>query len=249
MGNIIVVGIGPGGLNHLTPAAKDAILAVDVIVGYHTYINMIEPFCRNKEIISTGMTGEVERCQQAIAEAERGKSVAVISSGDAGIYGMAGLIYELLENHVEGITVKVIPGVTAASAAGSILGAPLMNDFAVISLSDLLTPEETIRNRVAKLAEADMVCAVYNPASKKRRQLIRHTIRVFMKCLGENGTCGYVKNATRERQESWVGALAEFPFDAVDMTTIVIIGNSKTKIMNGKLVTRRGYLARTTERE
>lgn len=238
---IYAIGIGPGSPDLLAPRAKAIIEQVDVIAGYTTYLEQVKDLTSEKEIISSGMTGEVERCQKAIDTALTGKSVAVISSGDAGIYGMAGLLFELIEDQEAEIEVEVVPGITAATAAGSILGAPLMNDLAVISLSDLLTSQEEIRDRIAKIAAAGLVCILYNPASKKRRALLSESLKKFCEFHSSECVCGLVKNATRENQETWVGTLADFPAEMVDMTTVVIIGNSKTVLNQGKIYTKRGY--------
>ena len=241
IGKVYAIGIGPGASDLLAPRAKSIIEQVDVIVGYTTYLDQIKDISAGKTIISSGMTGEIERCQKAIDQALTGKSVAVISSGDAGIYGMAGLLFELLDNQEAAIQIEVIPGITAATAAGAILGAPLMNDFAVISLSDLLTPQKEIRTRIAKIAEADLVCILYNPASKKRKTLLPESLAKFCEFRSSQCVCGMVKNATRENQETWIGTLGTFPVEMADMTTVVIIGNSKTVLKNGKIYTKRGY--------
>jgi len=176
-----------------------------------------------------------------VTNAVAGKTVSVVSSGDAGIYGMGGLLLELVDENQADVEVEIVPGITAANAAASVLGSPLMNDFAVISLSDLLTPQDVIRERFAKVAEADMVCALYNPSSKKRKELIKEVIQKFSEINGNDLVCGIVKNATRGSEESWIGKISEFPFDMLDMSSIVIIGNSQTSLVNGKMVARRGY--------
>lgn len=229
----------------LAPRAKAVIEKVEVIAGYRTYLELIKDLTASKHIISSGMTGEIERCQKALDAAMEGKSVAVISSGDAGIYGMAGLLFELIEEQELEVSVEVIPGITAATTAGAILGAPLMNDFAVISLSDLLTPQEVIRDRIAKVAAADLVCVLYNPASKKRRALLPETLAKFCEFRNTDCICGLVKNAARAKEETWVGILADLPVEMVDMTTVIIIGNSQTVINNGRIYTKRGYDQKT----
>ena len=204
-------------------------------------LQQVKDLTAGKEIISSGMTGEVERCQKALDCAIAGKSVAVVSSGDAGIYGMAGLLFELVEAQNADVDIEVVPGITAATAAGAILGAPLMNDFAVISLSDLLTPQDEIRDRIAKIAKADLVCILYNPASKKRKKLLPESLEKFCEFRSSECICGMVKNATRENQQIWTGTLENFPLEMADMTTVVFIGNSKTASTNGKIYTKRGY--------
>lgn len=238
---IYAVGIGPGAQDLLTPRAKVVLEQVDVITGYSTYLEIIKDLTVGKEIITSGMTGEVERCEKALDCAMAGKSVAVISSGDAGIYGMAGLLFELIDARKADVSVEVIPGITAATAAGAILGAPLMNDFAVISLSDLLTRPEVIRDRIAKVAAADLVCIIYNPASKSRKTLLPEALSKFCEFRNSHCICGLVKNATRFNQQTWVGILADLPVEMVDMTTVLIIGNSQTVLNNGRIYTKRGY--------
>jgi precorrin-3B C17-methyltransferase / cobalt-factor III methyltransferase len=240
-GKIYAIGIGPGAPDLLAPRAKLIIEKADVIVGYSTYLNQIKDISQGKNIVSSGMTGEVERCQKALDYALSGETVAVISSGDAGIYGMAGLLFELTEFQNLTLEIEIVPGITAATAANAILGAPLMNDFAVISLSDLLTPQEDIRHRIAKVAEADLVCILYNPASKKRKMLLPESLEKFCEIRSSDCICGMVKNATRENQEVWTGTLESFPVNSADMSTVIIIGNSKTVLKNGKIYTKRGY--------
>ena len=238
---IYAVGIGPGARDLLSPRAVHALKTSDVIIGHGPYIKQIQDIVVDKEIISSGMRREVERCTEALNQAVQGKTVSVVSSGDAGIYGMGGLLLELVGENKADVEVEIVPGITAANGAASVLGGPLMNDFAVISLSDLLTPQDVIRKRIAKVAEADMVCALYNPSSKKRKELIKEVIHKFCEISGNDLICGIVKNATRENEESWIGTISEFPFDMLDMSSIVIIGNSQTSLINGKMVARRGY--------
>lgn len=241
IGKLIAVGIGPGGLTHLTPAAEQALKDCDLIVGYSTYCDLIAPLVKNKKILSNGMRQEIDRCNAAIDEAGKGLTVSVISSGDAGIYGMAGLLFELLDKRGIELPLEVIPGVTAANAAASILGAPLMNDFAVVSLSDLMTPADIIRKRLKNLAEADMVCVLYNPRSKKRLELFDYALELFKEARGPTACMGFVQNATRENERAWVGSYEACPTEEIDMTTVVLFGNSTTEVLNGHLLTRRGY--------
>lgn len=258
-GDIYVVGIGPGGVEHLTFRAKEVLENCDVIVGYKTYIDLIKDVIQGKEIFSTGMTKEIDRCQKAIKLAISGKKVAVVSSGDAGIYGMAGLVLELLggrrrevesgkdKNHTphptSHIPVSIIPGVPAFCAAASLLGAPLMHDFASISLSDLLTPWETIRERLEMASAADFVIILYNPKSKTRISQLEEAISIISSHRNHNTPVGIVKNAAREGEEIKITTLKEVlsHYDFIDMTTIVIIGNSATFIANDKIITPRGY--------
>ena len=238
---IYAVGLGPGDMGYLAPRAEAALLESDVIVGYINYVELIPELIKNKEVIATGMTGEIERCEAAINEALKGKKVCVVSSGDAGIYGMATLLYELAEKYPD-IKIEVIPGITAAVSAAAILGSPLTNDFAVISLSDLLTPWEVIEKRLDACGAADMVLCLYNPQSKKRNDYLEKACAIILRHKSPDTKCGYVRNAFRGNDDdSCICTLAELPKAQVDMFTTVIIGNASTKIINGKLVTTRGY--------
>jgi len=238
---IYAVGIGPGDLSLLAPKAKAILLQSDVIVGYTKYVELINDIIDNQEIVSTGMKHEIDRCRIALSKALEGKMVSVISSGDAGIYAMAGLLFEMMEEEkYSDLNLEVIPGITAATAAAAVLGAPLMNDFATISLSDLLTPKEVILKRIKAIAEADMVCILYNPRSKKRTELFEQVINIFKeKC--ENKVFGTVKNVARNNQETHIGYLNELAVDQVDMCTVVVIGNSNTVLKNNRIYTTRGY--------
>ncbi|UDQ98725.1 precorrin-3B C(17)-methyltransferase [Lentisphaerota bacterium WC36G] len=241
---IYAVGIGPGNLNMITPEAKNIIEKCEIIAGYSNYIKQIMPLIsENKEIIQSGMRGEIDRCTQALDKVLEGKSVAVISSGDAGIYAMGGLIAELIEYHQKYSEIEVlsVAGVTASSAAAAVLGAPLMNDFAVLSLSDLLTPRELILKRIAGIASSGLVCCLYNPGSIKRRDLLEYCIGKFREIQGDNIYVGIVWNATKENQATFVCKIKDFPFDKINMNTMVIIGNEFTVYKNGKLFTTRGY--------
>lgn len=237
---VYVIGTGPGEVSQITPKALDAIKECNVIAGYGVYVDLIEDLIEGKEIIQTPMKQEVKRCQMAIESALAGNTVAMISSGDAGVYGMAGLIYELAENHPD-LEIEVIPGVTAASSAASVLGAPLIHDFAVISLSDLLTPWEKIEKRLEFAAAADFVVTLYNPSSKKRHDYLQKACDIMMKHKSPDTKCGYVRNIGRDEQESTVLTLKELRDAKVDMFTTVVVGNEMTQIINGKLVTPRGY--------
>ena len=240
---IYAVGLGPGDREFLAPGAKDAILGCEVIVGYTGYMRLIGDLTAGKILIETGMTGEEERCEAAIREALNGKRVCVVSSGDSGIYGMAALLFELAQGHPS-IEISVVPGITAAVSAAAILGAPLANDFAAISLSDLLTPWETIEKRLRACAAADIVICLYNPRSKKRNDYIKKACDIVGAHLPPETKCGYVRNAFRGDDVQYrVCTLSELSqADAeIDMFTTVIIGNSATRIINGRLVTSRGY--------
>ena len=243
-GRIFAVGIGSGAVDTMTPQARRALRDSDVIVGYKAYIEQVSPITVGKKILSSGMRQEVDRCKAAIAEAEAGSTVAVICSGDAGVYGMAGLLLELLGDDNDSVELVVIPGVTAALSSAAVLGAPLMNDFAVISLSDLLTERPLIIKRLKAVAESGMPCALYNPRSRKRIELLDEALRIFAEAGGENLACGYVRNAGRSGEIVWAGRISDFKPEDVDMFTTVIIGGPGTDIINGRLVTRRGYKKR-----
>ena len=238
---LYAIGLGPGDFSYLAPKASEALRQSDVIVGYTEYVKSIPDLITGKQIISTGMTGEVERCEAAVREALGGKKVCVVSSGDPGIYGMAALLFELASMHSE-LEVEVIPGITAASAAAAILGSPLTNDFAVISLSDLLTPWEVIEKRFEAAAMGDFVICLYNPQSKTRSDYLKRACDITLRHKPPETMCGYVKNALRGYDsESRVCTLAQLRETQVDMLTTVIIGNASTRVVNGRLVTIRGY--------
>ncbi|MDU1442348.1 precorrin-3B C(17)-methyltransferase [Clostridium cochlearium] len=236
MGKLYVIGIGPGGLDHMTLKAVKAIEESEIIVGYTKYIDMVKSLIENKEVVSTGMKGEVERCKKAL-ELSKDKTVSIISTGDAGIYGMAGLILELKKDE----NVEIIPGVTASSSAASVLGSPIMHDNCNISLSDLMTPYELIKNRIELAAKGDFVISLYNPRSKGRPHYLRECLDIIKKYRKGNTPIGVVKNALREGQEITVTDLDSFNEEIVDMFSIVIIGNSQSYIKEGKFITPRGY--------
>ncbi len=241
-GILTAVGIGSGAIGQITDDAKSAIGNSGTIAGYGRYLEQIPSLIKGKKKIATGMTHEVERCRLALDEAATGKNVSVVCSGDAGIYGMTGLLLELAEQEkYDGVRIDTVPGITAAISAAGALGAPLMNDFALISLSDLLTPKKTIMNRLRMLAASDMVCAIYNPRSHSRKYLLAYTIKYMKKARGKDTKFGIVKNAGRENELVVCGTLDHFPEEFVDMSTLVIIGNSKTVLRNGKLYALRGY--------
>ncbi|BDR69142.1 precorrin-3B C(17)-methyltransferase [Clostridium tetani] len=236
MGKLYVIGIGPGGLDHMTLKAVKAIQESEIIVGYTKYIDMVKSLIENKEVVSTGMKGEVERCKKAL-ELSKDKIVSIISTGDAGIYGMAGLILELKKDE----EVEIIPGVTASSSAASVLGSPIMHDNCNISLSDLMTPYELIKSRVELASKGDFVISLYNPRSKGRPHYLRECIDIIKKHRKGNTPIGVVKNALRDGEEVTITDLDNFDDEIVDMFSIVIIGNSQSYIKEGKLITPRGY--------
>ncbi|MDO4542103.1 MAG: precorrin-3B C(17)-methyltransferase, partial [Bacillota bacterium] len=212
----------------------------DIIAGYNTYIDLVKPYFPEKEYLVTGMTAEIKRCELALEEAKKGKTVAMISSGDPGIYGMAGLVLEL----VQGLDIEVVtvPGITAAGSGASLLGAPLMHDFAIISLSDRLTEWETIRTRLKFASAADFIIVLYNPRSKGRPTLIEEARKIFMQYKDEHTPVGIVKNIGREGEEVILTSLKEMDIEIIDMFTTVYIGNKETFIRDGKMITPRGYL-------
>jgi precorrin-3B C17-methyltransferase len=220
-GLVLAVGLGPGAVDMMTPMAAKAIERSEVVAGYSRYVERIEPLLRGKRLIATGMTKERERCEAALDEAAKGRVVAMVCSGDAGVYGMAGLLLELVESvpGYAGIEIESVPGVTAATAAAAVLGAPLMNDFAIISLSDLMTPAELIVKRLEAVAGADMVVALYNPRSHSRRELMDKALEIFMGKLGPDGVFGLVRNAFGLGQTSLCGKLSELPKEQVDMSS------------------------------
>lgn len=237
---LYVVGIGPGGQNQITPAAMQAMQESDIIAGYTVYVDLVKDQFPEKEFLTTAMKQEVDRCRMAIEQVVNGKTVSIICSGDAGVYGMAGLIYELAQQYPP-IEIQVIPGITAAMSGAAVLGAPLIHDFAVISLSDLLTPLDLIMKRVELAAEGDFVLCFYNPASKKRADYLSRACQLIMKHRSPETPCGYVRNIGRDGEESRTMTLRELEQAQVDMFTTVFVGNSQTKLINGKLVTPRGY--------
>ena len=238
---IYMIGIGPGSIQMMTPQAQEAIRQADVVVGYTVYVDLVKDLCKGKEVLSTGMRREEERCNLALEQARAGKCVAFVCSGDAGVYGMAGIMLEIAKNDPE-ITIEVIPGITAASSGAAVLGAPLIHDFAVISLSDLLTPWELIEKRLWLAAEADFVIVLYNPRSHKRKEHLARAVQIMGEHKAFDTPCGYVKNIGRPEEAGYLTTLGELAGnEEIDMFTTVFIGNSQTKFLNGKLVTPRGY--------
>lgn len=238
---IYVIGIGPGSKELMTIQAIKAMEDAEVIVGYKTYINLITEFIGDKEVVQNGMRQEIDRCREAVEIAKTGKKVAVISSGDAGIYGMAGLILELTSKEDQEIPVKIIPGVTASIGAAAILGAPIMHDFCHISLSDLLTPWEVIEKRLRLAAEADFVVCLYNPRSKGRSGHLSKAFEIMGEFKDGSIPVGIVKDVGRENENKFVCTFGTMDFERVDMTTMVVIGNKSTFIHNDQMITPRGY--------
>jgi cobalt-precorrin 5A hydrolase/precorrin-3B C17-methyltransferase len=240
-GKVYVVGIGPGSLLYITPKAIKAIRKADVIIGYKTYINQIESLIKDKEVFAYGMTEEVRRAKNAIEYALKGMIVSVVSGGDPGVYGMAGLIFEILaQNNLE-VEVEVIPGISAFNAASSKVGAPVMNDFACISLSDRLTSLDEIEKRLEYAAKSDFVIILYNPKSSKRTENLTKAKEIILKYRDNNTPVAIVKNATREGEEVILTTLEEMDSYPVDMNSTIIIGNSQSYIYKNFFITPRGY--------
>lgn len=240
MGKLTVVGIGPGGYEDMTIRADRALADCQVIIGYHVYVDLVRDRYPDKEFLTTPMTRETERCQMAIDAAREGKQVAMVCSGDSGIYGMAGLIYEL-RGESSDPEISVVPGLTAACSGGAVLGAPLTHDFAVISLSDRLTAWETIEKRLEKAAEADLSIVLYNPASKGRPDYLCRTCDILLRFLPEERPCGLARNIGRDGESGEILTLARLRDYPADMFCTVFIGNAQTRVIAGKLVTPRGY--------
>ena len=241
MTKLAVVGLGPGGAHDMTIRAIDALEACDVIVGYTAYIELIASQFADKEMLSTPMRKEVDRCHMALQLAAEGRKVAMVCSGDPGIYGMAGLLFELVGEY-PGVEIDVIPGVSASNGGAAVLGAPLMHDWCSISLSDLLTPWEKIEARLRAAAEADFSISIYNPSSRKRADHLQRACDILLETKDPTTICGYVRNIGRKGEEARVLSLAELRDTPVDMFTCVFIGNSQTVLIDGRMVTPRGYL-------
>ena len=239
-GKLYVVGIGPGSYEDMTIRAVNALKDSEIIVGYTVYVDLLREHFPEKEMLTTPMRQEQERCQMAILKAREGKRVAMVCSGDSGVYGMSGLILQLAEESPD-LEIEVIPGVTAALSGGAVLGAPLGHDFAVISLSDLLTPMELIEDRLKNSASSDMVICLYNPSSKKRADYLKNACEIVLQHQKPETVCGLVRNIGRDGEEMEVLTLSQLKDTNVDMFTTVYIGNSMTREINGRMVTPRGY--------
>ncbi|WP_429144468.1 precorrin-3B C(17)-methyltransferase [Anaerotaenia torta] len=237
---ISVVGIGPGAEEMMTLQALRALEESEVIVGYGVYLELLEERFREKELLSTPMKKEIERCRMCFEEAEKGKKVAMVCSGDAGVYGMASLMYEIGREHPD-CELEIIPGITAANSGAACLGAPLNHDYAVISLSDLLTPWELIEQRLRAAAQGDFCIALYNPSSHKRADYLQKACDILLERIEESRVCGYVEKIGRAGTRSVTCTLKELREQRVNMFTTVFIGNSRTLLQEGKLVTPRGY--------
>ena len=246
MGRIIIAGIGPGSQEDITPAVLEVVQQADAIVGYKYYFQFIEPYVKKGcECIDTGMKKERERAEQAFLLAETGKTVVVISSGDAGLYGMAPLIYEMAEAKGSDITIETLPGISAFQKAASLLGAPIGHDTCIISLSDLMTPWEVIERRIKAAATGDFVTAIYNPKSHGRYWQLYRLQELFLMERSADTPVGYVRQAGRPEQQVKVTTLGAFDPEDIDMFTVVLIGNSQSYISDGKIITPRGYYRET----
>jgi len=240
MAKLYVIGLGPGGAEYLTGEARAALEAAEVICGYTGYIELIAPLYPEKETFATPMRRELERCRRALELAQSGRTAALVCSGDAGVYGMAAPVLELLPAY-ENVEAEIVAGVTAALSGAAALGAPLGHDFCVISLSDLLTPWECIEKRLRCAAEGDFVICLYNPSSRRRSGHLRRACEIVLRFRGEETACGIARNIGREGAETRLLTLAELRDAAVDMFTTVFIGSSSTRELGGYLVTPRGY--------
>ena len=240
MNKIYVVGIGPSEYEKMTIQATKALESCDVIVGYTVYVDLVKDHFPGKEFLTTPMRRETERCRLAFEQAAAGKTTAMICSGDAGVYGMSGLMLEIGEEFPQ-VEVEMVSGVTAAVAGAAVLGAPLIHDFAVISLSDLLTPWEKIEKRLLLAAEADFVICLYNPSSKKRHDYLQRACDLMLRSKAEDTVCGTVSQIGRDGEQMRLCTLRELRDLQVDMFTTVFVGNSQTRAVNGHMVTPRGY--------
>lgn len=240
MKRLFIVGIGPGNKENMSMEAMDAMESSHILVGYTKYIQLVKSLFPDKEVFTNGMKQEVDRCRKAMELANEGKTVAMICSGDAGVYGMAGPLCQLSPEYPE-VEIVVVPGITAALSGAAVLGAPLTHDFAVISLSDLMTPWEKIEQRLTCASEADFCIAIYNPSSRKRADYLQKACQIMMKYKSPETICGTVQNIGRQGQTSEIMTLDELQYRDTDMFTTVFIGNSSTEIINGRMVTPRGY--------
>ena len=240
MGELYLVGIGPGDRRFLTAGAEDALQKADLLCGYTLYVDLIREEFPGKEICCTPMTREIERCRYALSRAAGGLRVALVSGGDAGIYGMAGPVLEMAGEYPD-VEICIFPGITAATAGAAVLGAPLMNDFAVISLSDRLTPWEMIEKRLRGAAAGDFVICLYNPGSRKRKEHLKKAVQILLEEKSADTLCGYVRNIGREKEQHGLLTLRELSSFEADMFTTVYIGNSRTEAVSGKMIALRGY--------
>ena len=240
IGKVYVIGLGPGAEKEMTYQASTALEKSEVIIGYTVYTGLIRERFPDKKYLSTPMRQEVVRCEMAMDEAMKGRTVAMVCSGDAGIYGMAGLLYEMGQGYPE-VELEVVPGITAANGGAAVLGAPLMHDFAVISLSDLMTPLDLIMKRVDCAGQGDLIVCLYNPKSKKRVDYVEKAADILMKYRKAETPVGIVRNAGRKDESHCITTLGALKDADIDMFSVVIIGNSQTYEKNGRMITPRGY--------
>jgi len=236
-----VVGIGPGDRSQMTYKAYEVLEDSDIICGYTVYVDLVKDMFEGKEFFSTGMMKETDRCKKALEIADEGKKVSLVCSGDSGVYGMAGLIYELGTDHPE-VEIEIVPGITSAISGGSVLGAPVGHDFCVISLSDHLTEMALIEKRLRLAGEGDFIIVLYNPSSKTRKDYLKRACDILLESRSPENVCGWVRNISREGEEKKVMTLRELREEQVDMFTTVFIGSSKTIDLGGMMVTPRGYI-------
>jgi len=242
-GQVLVVGLGSGDPAQLTPEVDAALRRCDTVAGYSKYVDFIRDRIHGKRLIETGMKGEVERCRDALAAAAAGATVCMVCSGDPGILAMAGLLFELRarEQAFRALPIRVLPGITAASTAAAALGAPLQNGFSLVSLSDLLVPADEVRRNLRAVAQSALPVTLYNPAGRKRRQLLTEALDIFREARGADILCAFVRHAGRPEETRWIGRLADLPADDVDMSTLVLIGSARTVTDQGALFEARGY--------
>ncbi len=241
MKKLYLIGMGPGSIDNLTYLAVKKINECDIIIGYKKYLELIKEVLINKNIEESDVADEIERANNAIKYAMEGRITGVISSGDSGIYGMAGLVFEIVAKHNYDIDIEIIPGITAVNSAASLVGVPLMNDFCSISLSNKLTPENIILERVENAAKGDFVIGLYNPVSKKRTELIKDARNILLKYLNINTPVAIIRNAYRYDQEIKISNLNDFLDNHIDMFSIIIIGNSKSYVYKNYIITPRNY--------
>lgn len=250
-GQVLVVGLGSGDPAQLTPEVDAALRRCDTVAGYSKYVDFIRDRIRGKRLIETGMKGEVERCRDALAAAAAGATVCMVCSGDPGILAMAGLLFELRarEQAFRALPIRVLPGITAASTAAAALGAPLQNGFSLVSLSDLLVPADEVRRNLRAVAQSALPVTLYNPAGRKRRQLLAEALDIFREARGGDILCAFVRHAGRPEETRWIGRLADLPADDVDMSTLVLIGSARTVTDQGALFEARGYAEKYLDKD
>ncbi|WP_394277918.1 precorrin-4 C(11)-methyltransferase [Desulfovibrio piger] len=250
-GEVLVVGLGSGDPAQLTPEVDAALRRCDTVAGYSKYVDFIRDRIHGKRLIETGMKGEVERCRDALAAAAAGARVCMVCSGDPGILAMAGLLFELRarEQAFSALPIRVLPGITAASTAAAALGAPLQNGFSLVSLSDLLVPADEVRRNLRAVAQSALPVTLYNPAGRKRRQLLAEALDIFREARGGDILCAFVRHAGRPEETRWIGRLADLPADDVDMSTLVLIGSARTVTDQGALFEARGYAEKYLDKD